>query len=260
MTVYIELLIVDNFALDLLIGYITLLFLKIKVNIKRLLISSAIGTAFAVALPFIPFYLSVPYKLAALALSVLPIRKYRKKKEYFATLAVYALTSTLLAGIIVLIFNMKASSLVNTFVYDKGGAIGIIAAGATLLLYGSRQLIGLAASRHSAEDIVKVEILSGELLITTTGLIDTGNRLKDESGQGVVILGRALSTKFGSLPREAPLKIITINGESEFETVKLEKILIYCKDKLNTINSVRAALSDRAFEGYEIILFSKEWN
>ena len=258
MTVYIELLIIDNFALDMLIGYIALLFMKTKISILRLLLSSAIGTAFAVALPFIPIYLSVPYKIAALTLSVLPVRKYSKKKEYFATFAVYALTSALLAGIIVLIFNMKASSLVNTFVYDKGGAIGIIAAGALLLLYGARQFIGLIAQRRQDSNIAKVDIVNGEVSVSTEGLIDTGNCLKDENGQGVIILGRALSETFGNLTREAPIKIITINGESEFETVKLEKILIYCKDNLNTINRVRAALSDRAFEGYEVILFSKE--
>ncbi len=258
MTVYIELLIIDNFALDMLIGYVALLFLKVKIRFKQLLLSAAIGTGFAVALPFIPFFLSVPYKLLALALSVLPLRKYPSKKDYLATLIVYALVSALLAGIMVLIFNMKASSLVNTFVYDKGGAIGVIAVGAVLVLYGARQLIGLAASRRLKDSVVNVDITSGDITVSTKGLVDTGNRLSDENGRGVIILGRALSDRFDNLQRKAPIKIITVNGESVFETVEIEKILIYYEDKSNTINCVRAVLSKRAFEGYEVILFAKE--
>ncbi len=258
MTVYIELLIFDNFALDYLIGYVTLLFLKAEIKIGRLLLSAAAGTLFAIFLPYIPNFLAIFYKLCALVVSVALLRRYTRGKSFFAALVAYALISALLAGIIVLLFNMKASSIVNTFVYDKGGAIGLIAIGALILLYGSRQLIGLMAMRRGLSATASVVLIHGGIEVKTHGLVDTGNRLKDDKGNGVIILGAYLSKKFQSCPHKGKISITTINGEGQFDTVTIDKLKIYYKDKLNTINCVCAALTERIFQGYEVILFAEE--
>ncbi|NCA67296.1 MAG: hypothetical protein EOM87_04440 [Clostridia bacterium] len=259
MTVYIELLIIDNFMLDYLIGYTTLAFLKVETSMKKLLLSAAVGTAFAVFLPYIPYYIAIPYKLAALAGSVIVLRHFKSAKKFYATLLIYALVSVVLAGIIVLAFNMKASSIMNTFVYDKGGLIGISAFAAILLLYCARQIKGLLIERSISESVAKVDLVYGNIAVTTNGLLDTGNRLKDDKGQGVVILGGELSQKFRDCPKGNMLSVTTINGQSEFDTVILEKIKIYYRDKSNTINYVCAALTERHFEGYEVILFTGGW-
>lgn len=258
MTIYIELLIIDNFALDLLVGYIVLVFLKADIKPLRLIISASIGTALAVVLPYIPNYLAILYKITVLIVCVIPLRLYRTKKEFFATLIIYVLTSTMLAGIIVLLFNMKASSILNTFVYDKGGLICIIAISAILLLYGTRQISGLIRNRIEAKGIVSIKIINGNINLSAEGLIDTGNQIKDERGKGVIILGNDLSNTLKILPRGMPVKITTINGESVFETVIIEKLEIYYKDKSNTINSVCAALTERKFNGYQAILFAED--
>lgn len=255
MTVYIEQLIIDNFAFDCLIAYITLSFLRGKIKILNILLSAVIGTIFAVFFPYIPAFLLILYKLLALILGTIVLKKNKKIKDYLAVVFVYTVTSAALAGIAVLIFNMKANSIYGTFIYEKGGMIGILSLCAIIALYLTRQMIGLYLAKRRQNCIVDAEIMTQQECIKIKGLVDTGNRLTDDRGKGMIILSKDLSEKLEKNKKGADVLISTINGQNIFNTIIIDELKIYYKDKVNTIRYVAAALTKRRLEDCDAILF-----
>ena len=108
MTLYIEYVIIDNFALDYLILSLIGCTTKQKIRIRNKIISSVIGVLFAIFLPFIlPFrFWSIIYRLVSALSIMLFLKRYKSIKEYMFFVFLLFFYTAIFGGMIIFVLNI----------------------------------------------------------------------------------------------------------------------------------------------------------
>lgn len=258
MEAYIEYVILDNFAIDLLILVITMKLLRVSVPKLRLIISSLIGTASAVIMPLIP-YLSIAIMLRLVTAPIMCIVfKHKSIKHYVLFLLVMVVTTFAIGGTIMAIFNMSVSDNYILVYYPDKGIIGLSALAVMGVWYTLSQLTKSIKYRLNDKMIYSVKILSNAKMLDLRAYIDTGLKLYDSKGQPIIVASRHLQDRIIlSSVSQYNITTNTIDGVNETICYTMEKLLIYYSGQVNTINNIGCIISKTNLNECDLLIHSE---
>lgn len=248
MEVYIEVVFLNNFFINVLILYATAFIDKRKAKTYRLLISGAVGGIFSVLYPFLSN--SIFVKIGISIIMIIILKHYRTFKELIYTLLIfYIITFTLGGGVLMLTayapFDVNLT-LVNYKLLPF--AVGIIGSG--ILFFSEKLHTYVNKNKNVNQFIYKVEIENED--IDALAYYDTGNKLY-YNGQAVIVLSERLFKKT-KLKTIGKMEVGTINGIKECEMTELT-IKITDKDKKQQKFTTKAVISSTIDNKiYDVIL------
>lgn len=244
MSVYVEVVIFNNAALDLLTALLTLALRRKKARWWSLALSVALGAAVGTAYPLFP----APAKICAAVLLPLVMtagfHKFASFADYVVSLGVFLMLTFATGGAVLAAVAISGVELRGYSV------LGFVALGAAAAVAGVRA--ALASSGKISRPVVKAAIGLKSGVRRVSALADTGNTLTDcASGLPVVIASGEVSERLraegegvcGFVEAKTPLGTGTlpIVGPLRVEVGGRE-----CK--------AFAALTESSFDGYELIL------
>ena len=252
MVVYVEWVIADNLALDILLAYLTRILLRQKASLWRILFSAAVGTALVFPFLYIaPLWARILYKFAVLSAVCLPLsdslRLWRK------CLVVYAVLSAAFGGLYYL-FAGSAFELSFGAISTTGGRVALLAASVTIGLYLVRQVRGLVRELRLKRHSVKVQLFNGERFVFVSGFYDSGNTVLAPNGKGVVFLSPKVQSTIGTMSEKGQIEVRTVLGKNTFALYQIDAIKIYRDGQVNTIERVNVAYSRDNLSGCDALL------
>ncbi len=241
MVIYVEYVIIDNFALDFFIALIVCKYYSIK-GYKGV-ISALLGTILALVYPIIPKTFTIIFKIGTLLSTVYPLTIKASIRHRFSILFVYTIVSSLFSGIISLLVGSTESY------YSNGGKVFIICTIAILIfVFGRKLLVKLMLKKKS--DYVNVEINHR----VYKGFFDNGNKVTASDGCGVIFLDKKVAKLFYDIKPSDYVLTQTVNGGEIKEVIIIPSIKIYFEGKQHTYNNVNAIKTDKYFHGFDILL------
>lgn len=242
----------DNFALDMLLAYLSRTLLRQKPTVWRLLFSAAVGTALVFPYLFVePIWARILYKIAVLLAVSLPLsdtlRLLRK------TLVVYAALSAAFGGLFYLVTNTDVLFSGGALV-SSGGVVAAVAGSILLGLYLLRQVKGIVKEHLNKRHSVRVQLVEGERYLFVNGFYDSGNTVQASDGKGVIFLSPAVRDKIGALVPKDSVVVKTVQGATVFELYQIECVKIYSGGNVNTIQRVNVAYSRDNLSGCDALL------
>lgn len=253
MKVYIEFVIINNFAVTFLIARLSYLMVSEFPVKRRILTSSAVGTAAAVFYPFINgAILLVIYKLmSGLIMSVI---LFKRKKLLRGTLFFFLLTFTFggaMFAVGYLVHGSVEKALTLPFSQLPVGAI--ILGCYFLFILLKRALNKLFKTRDVKKFLYDAQIRLFGKNVDCKAFLDSGNRLYDDvSGLPIVIVG--IKTLSAVLTDEQMTQLVTgkakefksahyvecncLGGKSKILVFRPDGLVVYNEDKKNIINDV----------------------
>lgn len=257
MNCYIEYAILNNLTMDFLIVKTTLKILRLSTKRYRILLCILFGTCFSCVLPLIKInaYLSLFFKVVSACVMLLILIKHKDFKSYLITLFSFLIITFLYGGfcyVIVSIFNKKANISTTNF------PIFII----LLLCFFVYKLIffvylSIKKRKDITEFLYDIEIFLNGKSVKTRAFLDTGNRLYDKKSlEPICVL--EVSVLFKILDANEIFKLFMDkkcgiknsdfnvsflnNGQEKMKLICLDKIKIYLRDKVNTIENIVVAV------------------
>lgn len=194
MSIYIEYVIIDNLVINFLILLCVKKTLKLKSKWYRILLSSILGTIFAVILPLInlPPLATFPFKILLGLLMVLTAAKYVKLKDYVVAFLCFIMYTLLLGGacMATLLAFGTDLDLLSQGGYDIVLPLGVIFLIVSLYIYFIMLLAKYLTRKREIEPYLRqVTLYLGSKVLNLKAFIDSGNRLVDnKSGMPVIIL------------------------------------------------------------------------
>lgn len=181
MIVYIDVLIVVNFIVNLFILHITVQTLRKRVSIIWMCLSSFLGSLYVLTVVYPKFkYLSyIPFKILIVIVMILIV--FRQKNIWFNIKAslIFILYSILLAGMCLYIAmsnssNMSFSVIVINFPYEKLMLSVMII---YILIY--RMVVFIGDRKKISTLIYTIDIVNRSYKKTIKAFLDTGNELRE---------------------------------------------------------------------------------
>lgn len=248
MTVYVEVVLLNNFAVDFALCISAQILRNKKLNISRALIASIIGALVACYYAIAPKWLQIVIKILLAPLMSLIALKIdgkcikRKLACFLKSTIAFCLLTYFLGGIVYglsYVLGVDISSYILLFVVAIGVAISIIA------------VYLLVRKKSKGEKSLKqVELVIGGNSHLLSGLCDSGNLLVDSiSGLPVVILSNDASLKLGDIKSEGSICVQTVAGDEHMSLFRPDCIKVGECEK-----QALCAISAMNFEEYDIIL------
>ena len=269
MTVYIDLLFIDNFCADAALLYCAVRTVKGRAKPLRIalvaLCGAALGTGYAV---FCLYYTLPPavgflVKYGVLALLPLPAATFRRKRTYALCSLAFAGYMAAFAGILTALFGQGEAQQGGALAYSVPALPSgvLVLACAAALFCGARLARFLRSRKKLAALVFGCRMTLRGKSICVRAFADTGNRLKDGRGRGVAIAERAAALSLladglfsGKTPCEK-IEVCTVNGKSFLTAFRIDVLEIYCGNRANILRDVTVAISPRPFAGeYALIV------
>ena len=249
MVIYVDLFIILNLFIDFLLLIGTTILLKRKAPLKRIILSSFIGSLSTLLLFFINNnIILILYKLLISIIMVIVAFKYESFRYFKDNLIWLYIISIILGGSIYLL-NDSVSLSNKALVFDKNGLkINLL-----LLILITPFIIYKYIKQNNSRVIVysnyyDISIYYKDEIINEVGFLDTGNNLKDPFfNRPIILVNKEL------IKKEVNTFLIpyyTVNNHSLLEVFKPNKIVINNK----TIKNVLIGISDVNIDGIKIIL------
>lgn len=184
MTVYLDVVLIENLCMNYIILFATSYILKTKRNHIRIILSSLLGGMYAIAayMEILEIYSNIFFKIILSIVMVYLAFKPSTTKQLIKELVIFYLISFVFGGCaFALLYFIKPQNIlirngsyVGTYpikIAILGGIVGF-----TIMVIALKFI----KSKFSKKDIYcKITIWFGENNVTTTAIIDTGNMLKD---------------------------------------------------------------------------------
>lgn len=272
MKVYIELVILNNFAVTFLIARLSYCLLAMPPNKYRMLLASAAGTLAAVCYPFVSNALILAaFKLiCGLTLSVI---LFKPKKLVKGAVFFFFLTFTF-GGAMFFVGYLVHGSLEKALTLPFATfPIGAVLLGG-YVVYGILNILirKLFKHRDMKQFLYDAEIEIFGVKIECKAFLDSGNRLYDDkSGLPIVIAG--IKTLSKALSDEQMTQLVTgktkgfkdahyvdcnsVGGKSKLMVFRPDEVVVYEGDKANIINDVMLGVMFKRMtdvENYGLIL------
>ncbi|WP_346895818.1 sigma-E processing peptidase SpoIIGA [Clostridium sp. UBA7503] len=252
MVVYLDMLLLENFLVNLFLLTITMQTIKKKVSMGRLILSSAIGTSyvFAIVIPKLQFFTSTPFKILVALLMMIISIKGKCMGEVLKATGIFILYSVLLAGMSFYIAikdnpSLSSSAMIYNFSY-KNLILSLMII--YMLIY---KLTVYVKDRRSLTNYVyTTEICVDNVKTIIKAFLDTGNELREPATNLPVIIVEKKFFKDLNLKNHSIYNIpysvvsgyngkligirpdsvkININGDIKEESL----ILAFCDNKLS---------------------------
>jgi stage II sporulation protein GA (sporulation sigma-E factor processing peptidase) len=191
MTIYLDIIFIENLLMNYIILFTTGYAAHLKMNNLRIFFSSMIGAIYSAGCYIKSFYFlhNVGIKLLISLLMIWTAYKFINYKHFLKMLVLFYLTSFAIGGIsFAIIFNCKDRNRIigkPTKLSFVSGIVGFIVIQISFT-YNKKLL-------KNRELICNIEIGIGKKKIKTKAFIDSGNTLKDPySGKSVVIVEKVI--------------------------------------------------------------------
>lgn len=190
MVVYLDMLLLENFLVNLFLLTITMQTIKKKVSMGRLMLSSAIGASyvFAIVIPKLQFFTSTPFKIVVALLMMMISIKDKSMGEVLKATGIFILYSVLLAGMSFYIAikdnpSLSSSAMIYNFSY-KNLILSLMII--YMLIY---KLTVYVKDRRSLTNYVyTTEICIDNVKTIIKAFLDTGNELREPATNLPVII------------------------------------------------------------------------
>lgn len=247
MVVYVELVIFNNIAINILILYVVNLLIGCRQVWWRLVIASSIGAAYAVLSPMINLSWEIVLKILLSMLICLVMTDIADIKGYLRYLGIFYVITFLLGGS-VLAFSYMSVSIKEAIYSPISVVFGGVAIAAVALLISIKYYVRRRNIKRTHMFIVDVELKHNRNVIKIKGLLDSGNRLYYKGIYPVIAINEGI-IKPNKLVAE--MKVVTSNGVCKQKLYAID----YCKVNGKRYNSVYAIISATQSE-CEVILHS----
>lgn len=247
-TVYVEVVLLNNFAVDFALCISTQLLCNKRLRLLRATIASILGAVVAFCYAFSPNILQIVIKIIlAPVMSLIAVKidgKSAKCKlsNYLKSTIAFCLLTYFTGGIVYglsFALHIDISSYIVLALVASSVAVCVIA------------VYMLARRKSKGEKTIKqVEIVVAGKKHVYNGLCDSGNLLVDSfSSLPVVILSKVASDAFEDVKREGIICVQTVVGNEDMPLVKPDAIFVDSVEK-----KALCAISQNEFDEYDIIL------
>ena len=270
MTVYLDLLFLDNFCADAALLYCSVKTVKGDVRILRIALTALCGALLGVGYAVFRLYYSlsapVDYLIKFSVAFVLPLFAVRCKRKRTYLLCSLAFSGYLFAfaGLLTALFSSPLPGLhQDTLAYTVYGIpSGVLVALCVVFAVLAVKVVSRLTRCGKVRTFTySCKLVLGGVSVRTHGFLDTGNRLCDARGKPVAVAERSLAVRLfrerlfsGKTPSEK-IAVQTCNGISLMTAFKIDEIEIYSSDGANILKDVTVAVSSQPLAGeYEILL------
>lgn len=248
MSVYIELVMFNNFFLDLSLLYLTQTVRRRKFNVLRGIFASLMGAICATAYPIVPAGIRIAIKIllapamCAVAFSAQGKDVKRKIGDRLGTLIIFVLLTFFAGGVV---YGLSYAFRIDIKSYAVLGLISI----ALITVIGVAKLIARKRS-CAGESTCSTSLRIGGSEVRAQALCDSGNLLVDDvSGLPVVILSQEIEDRLGNREVAGFINVNTVSGEDSLALIDLDGVKVGDKEF-----KALGALSHRHFEKFDVIL------
>ncbi len=206
MTIYLDLIFIENIIMNSIILYATSIILKQKTKLLRIIISANIGAIYSIALYITNFkiYMSTISKIILSIIMIYVAFKPSKIKNAFKQVIIFYLTSFIFGGVALnLIYYLRPENIsIKNGMFTGEYVLKVIILGAIVALLIVKISIKIIKNKLTPKDMYcKIKIKMNENIIETKAMIDTGNLVKEPiTNTPVVIVESSLLE--GIIPNE----------------------------------------------------------
>ncbi len=247
-SVYVELVIFNNFAVDLFISLSTLAIRRKRIGKLRIFLSAIFGAGVATAFAIAPEWGQITLKILLAPVLCVILTKCEgvsiKEKiiDYIKTLACFCLVTYFVGG---LVYGLSFAFSIDIKSYPVLGLVAL----ACFLCVACALLIAKKKSANGKK-VVGVTLRVDGKSFCFKGLCDSGNLLTDDaSGLPVMILSKSACDRIGTKHIEGFATVQTVTGQKSMPIVCFDSVKVDDSD----VNAM-GAMSDSSFGDYDIIL------
>lgn len=248
MSVYVELVIFNNFFVDLMLLYATVSLRRRKFSAGRGILAALIGAVCATAYAVLPYWTRIVMRilLAPVMCAICTTasgKDFKHKAGYFiGTVFIFVLLTYFTGGIV---YGISFALGVDIKSYAVLGLMAI----AVIALILCAKLIAHKRSCAS-QATCKTTIQVGERVVNVDALCDSGNLLVDDiSGLPIVILSKDIEDKLDMHKYNGFVQVSTVGGDDSLLLVDIDEICVN-GHKFKALG----ALSHKSFDSFDIIL------
>lgn len=250
MTIYIDIILLINFIIDLLLLLSVSFLLKRRASITRIIISSSIGSLSTLLLFVIHNnFLLLMYKLLISIIMIIITFKYNNF-HYFKDNLIYLYIISIILGGTIYLINNQISSINNGLIFTSNNLkinLFLLIIITPIIIY--KYLITTKNYQITYSNYYDIDIYYNDLCIKGTAFLDTGNNLKDPYFKRPIIL---INKELINEPVKTflvPYSVVN-NQKGLLEVFSPKKIIINNKKCKKTL----LGLSDVNINGIKIIL------
>lgn len=230
-TIYVDIIFLENLIMNSIILYATAIILKIKPKTIRIIVSSTIGSVYAIILYItnMKIYTSIISKIILSAIMVYVAFNSQSVKKMWKQLLIFYLTSFVFGGVsLYLIYVIKPQDiLMKNGMFAGQYALKVIMLGAIVAFFVIKFSLKIIKTKFNPKDIYcKIKFKLNGKQVETKAMIDTGNLVKEPiTNTPVVIVESSLLNDI--LPKEILNNLENILGgnlEKIPEEIQLEYI------------------------------------
>ena len=183
-TIYIDIIFLENLIMNSIILYATAIILKTKPKTIRVIISSAIGSIYAIITyaTEIQIYMSVILKAILAIIMIYVAFNPQNMKKMWIQVAIFYLTSFVFGGVtLYLIYYIKPQEVfIKNGVFVGEYILKVIMLGAIVAFVTIKISLKIIKTKTSPRDMYcKIKVKLNEKIIETRAMIDTGNLAKE---------------------------------------------------------------------------------
>ena len=183
-TIYIDIIFLENLIMNTIILYATAIILKIKPRTIRVILSSAIGSLYAIItyVTEIQIYMSVILKSILAIIMIYVAFNPQNIKKMWKQVAIFYLTSFVFGGVtLYLIYYIKPQEVfIKNGVFVGEYILKVIMLGAIVAFVTIKISLKIIKTKMNPRDMYcKIKVKLNEKIIETRAMIDTGNLAKE---------------------------------------------------------------------------------
>lgn len=190
MVVYLDMLLLENFLVNLFLLTITMQTIKKKVPTGRLMLSSIIGTSYVltIVIPKLQLFATTPFKIVVAVIMILIAIKDKSVIEILKAMGIFVLYSILLAGMAFYLAikdnpSLSPSAMIYNFSYKNL----ILALMITYILV-YKLIVYVKERRVLTSYVYNTEICIDNVKTIIKAFLDTGNELREPATNLPVII------------------------------------------------------------------------
>lgn len=253
MTVYIEYVLIDNFAIDYMLLKATFLLTGKRTKKGRLLFCAIFGGVFALLYPLMNLngILLTLLKILFGLLLVFLSAKFENGKNYFINALVFFCLTFSLGGCIIGVFE------IFNLDYSAEISVALMFLPAFVMIYIVTAIFRFIYKRKEIETLTyDCELTLEDKKISVRGFIDTGNGLYNGESP-VIVCNKSLFLRLvgDRFPKLEKMEISTVAGKSKLIILKLTTLKIFIGQEVNIFSNVTLGVASKSIgNGYEVIL------
>jgi sigma-E processing peptidase SpoIIGA len=219
-TVYVEIVVLNNLIIDLLLAITTIFSRRRKLRKIRIFASSIIGAVASIAYLFMPAVIQTVIKIFLAPLITLIFDKYSSVKDYLTSLALFMIFTFVLGGTVYGLCSLTGIDL-------RSYAVLGVLVGSILILESVIWLV-IVKKPSQAKSFFDVAVTYHGKVLWLKGFYDSGNSLIDDlTGLPVILLTNSaikMLKELGDIKYDGYVQVKTINGESTMPIIAFDEI------------------------------------